>query len=87
MPTSLKLDENYKGHDSIAVEIKTLDDIFSELCINEQTCIKIDVEGFELSVLQGIENLIKNNKVFLQIEIFDEEFSETSKFLEAYKKL
>ena len=45
--------------------------------------IKIDVEGFELSVLQGIENLIKNNKVFLQIEIFDEELSETSKFLEA----
>ena len=46
--------------------------------------IKIDVEGFELSVLQGIENLIKNNKVFLQIEIFDEELSETSNFLEAY---
>ncbi len=46
--------------------------------------IKIDVEGFELSVLQGIQNLIKNNKVFLQIEIFDQELSETSKFLEAY---
>ena len=45
--------------------------------------IKIDVEGFELSVLQGIQNLIKNNKVFLQIEIFDQELSETSKFLEA----
>ena len=55
--------------------IKYTDDIIA---------IKIDVEGFELSVLQGIENLIKNNKVFLQIEIFDEELSETSKFLEAY---
>ncbi len=46
--------------------------------------VKIDVEGFELSVLQGIENLVKNNKVFLQIEIFDQELSETSKFLEAF---
>ena len=46
--------------------------------------IKIDVEGFELSVLKGIQNLIKNNKVFLQIEIFDQELSETSKFLEAH---
>ncbi|MBD1141846.1 FkbM family methyltransferase [Pelagibacterales bacterium SAG-MED32] len=55
--------------------IKYTDDIIA---------IKIDVEGFELSVLQGIENLIKNNKVFLQIEIFDEELIETSKFLEAY---
>ena len=46
--------------------------------------IKIDVEGFELSVLQGIENLIKNNKVFLQIEIFDQELEETSKFLDVH---
>ena len=29
-------------------------------------------------------DLIKNNKVFLQIEIFDQELSEASKFLEAY---
>ena len=46
--------------------------------------IKIDVEGFELSVLQGIENLIRNNKVFLQIEIFDQELGETSRFLNAH---
>ncbi len=55
--------------------IKYTDDIIA---------IKIDVEGFELSVLQGIENLIKNNKVFLQIEIFDQELGETSKFLDAH---
>ena len=55
--------------------IKYTDDIIA---------IKIDVEGFELSVLQGIENLIKNNKVFLQIEIFDQELGETSRFLNAH---
>ena len=55
--------------------IKYTDDIIA---------IKIDVEGFELSVLQGIENLINNNKVFLQIEIFDQELGETTKFLDAH---
>ena len=55
------------------------DDLIKD--VDSIIAIKIDVEGFELSVLQGIKNLIKNNKIFLQIEIFDEELNETSKFL------
>ena len=51
---------------------------------NNTIAIKIDVEGFELSVLQGITNLIKNNRIFLQIEIFDWEFSKTSSFLKEH---
>ena len=51
---------------------------------NNIIAIKIDVEGFELSVLQGITNLIKNNRIFLQIEIFDWEFSKTSSFLKEH---
>ncbi len=58
------------------------DDLIKD--VDSIIAIKIDVEGFELSVLQGIENLIKNNKIFLQIEIFDEKLSETSKFLEDF---
>ena len=58
------------------------DDLIKD--VDSFIAIKIDVEGFELSVLQGIENLIKNNKIFLQIEIFDEKLSETSKFLEEF---
>ncbi len=58
------------------------DDLIKD--VDSFIAIKIDVEGFELSVLQGIENLIKNNKIFLQIEIFDEKLSETSKFLEDF---
>ncbi len=58
------------------------DDLIND--IDSIIAIKIDVEGFELSVLQGFENLIKNNKIFLQIEIFDEKLSETSNFLEDF---
>ena len=58
------------------------DDLIND--IDSIIAIKIDVEGFELSVLQGFENLIKNNKIFLQIEIFDEKLKETSSFLEDF---
>ena len=58
------------------------DDLIKD--IDSIIAIKIDVEGFELSVLQGFENLIKNNKIFLQIEIFDEKLKETSSFLEDF---
>ena len=58
------------------------DDLIKD--VDNIIAIKIDVEGFELSVLKGIEKLLKNNKVFLQIEIFDQELGETSKFLEVF---
>jgi FkbM family methyltransferase len=43
--------------------------------------VKIDVEGYENKVLLGIKNLLKNNKILLQIEIFDYNFKKINKFL------
>jgi len=43
--------------------------------------IKIDVEGYENKVLSGIKNLLNNNKILLQIEIFDDNFKKINKFL------
>ena len=43
--------------------------------------IKIDVEGYENKVLFGIKNLLKNNKILLQIEIFDNNFKKINKLL------
>jgi FkbM family methyltransferase len=43
--------------------------------------IKIDVEGHELDVLKGIQNLIKFNKCILQIEIFNKDFDIVNSFL------
>ena len=45
------------------------DDIIS--LNNEIITIKIDVEGFELDVLKGLEKLLINNLCYLQIEIWD----------------
>ena len=43
--------------------------------------IKIDVEGHELNTLKGIQNLLKNNKCILQIEIFNKNFNVVNSFL------
>ena len=59
------------------------DNVFKD--VNKIFAIKVDVEGLELLVLQGLANLIKNNRIFLQIEIFDQEFIKTSSFLEEHK--
>ena len=44
------------------------------------TC-KIDVEGHELDVLKGMINILKKNKLILQIEIFDSEYKKVNSFL------
>ena len=43
--------------------------------------LKVDVEGSELDVLNGLKNLLKKNKVFLQIEIFDKNYHKVNNFL------
>lgn len=51
---------------------------------NKDISIKIDAEGHEHEVLQGLKKLIIDNRIFLQIEIF-KNFNKTNKFLKKYK--
>ena len=48
---------------------------------NSNIAIKIDVEGHEFNVLQGLKKLIKNNNCILQIELFDKNFEQSNNFL------
>lgn len=48
---------------------------------NNNLAIKIDVEGHELNVLEGIQNLLKNNKCLIQIEIFEKNFHTVNSYL------
>jgi FkbM family methyltransferase len=47
----------------------------------KKIAIKIDVEGYENKVLLGIKNLLKNNRILLQIEILDNNFKKINKLL------
>ena len=51
--------------------------------------VKIDVEGFELSVLQGMHNILKKYKPFIMIEIQTKNYDQVNTILTDlyYKKL
>jgi len=62
------------------IKTKKLDNLINVR--NKSLLIKIDVERHEYSVLEGSKNILMNNKIFLQIEIFPELFEKTNSFLE-----
>ncbi len=60
-------------------EFKKGDDIFS--FENKNIVLKIDAEGHEKEVIEGLENNFNNNNILLQIEIFDKKFDYMNKIL------
>ena len=63
----------YKGEFKIGDEILNFK--------RDNLAIKIDVEGHELNVLKGIQNLLKSNKCIIQIEIFEKNFDIVNSYL------
>lgn len=59
----------------------TLDSLFD--FSNKSLCLKIDVEGHESAVVQGTLKLLRNNKCFIQIELY----KEPMQMIEALSKL
>ena len=49
--------------------------------LNEKIAIKIDVEGHEHNVIEGLKNILVSNSIFIQIEIFDRHLEKVSKTL------
>ncbi|MDA9674876.1 FkbM family methyltransferase [Pelagibacteraceae bacterium] len=64
---------------SIPINLSTGDSIFNNQ--NDIISIKIDVEGHENLVINGMHNLLNNNKVLIQIEIHLENFIKTHEIL------
>ena len=61
------------------ITVKKLDDIID---INQsEILVKIDVERHEKKVLEGMENIINNNNIILQIEIGEEQQNEVFRYL------
>ena len=52
---------------------------------NKKICIKIDAEGHEHEVLQGLKNLLNYNEIFLQVEVFEKNFNKINKYLKSQK--
>jgi FkbM family methyltransferase len=67
---------NYKVYEA---EFKVGDEVLN--FEGDNLAIKIDVEGHELNVLKGINNLLKSNKCIIQIEIFEKNFNAVNSYL------
>ena len=69
------------GENSIILDSVSLDDVFDfkDKCI----FIKMDIEGHELQALRGAVRLLKENRVFMQLECFDENLAPTLELLES----
>lgn len=59
------------------IQIKALDN----LQLESPDFVKIDVEGFELNVLNGMQSIIKESKPILWIEIFSDSFGKVDSIL------
>jgi FkbM family methyltransferase len=70
------------GFQTLEVEGVALDS-FLELH-DRSLIIKIDVEGHEQHVLQGMEEILRNNRVLMQIEIYEQQQAVTFAILERY---
>ena len=75
--------------DKLNVDIISLDNFFNKNHIQPKIdFIKIDVEGFELSVLKGMKNILKNNKnikILLELshnKLHEEDLEYNSKYEE-----
>ena len=60
-------------------EFRLADDLLNYK--NKNILIKIDTEGHEKFVLEGMQKLIKNNNIFLQIEIWKKNFKTVQEIL------
>ena len=71
-PTNGIVDAGTPG--AIIVAIETGDELVKSNSVKMPNVIKIDVEGFELDVIQGITNILKNRtlkKVFVEVHFFE----------------
>lgn len=81
-------DEEIKNYDANKIKkitgtSKKGDEILK--IVDKKIAIKIDVERHELNVLKGMQNLIINNKIILQIELFDKRKVNIEKYLKIRK--
>jgi FkbM family methyltransferase len=63
-----KYPRRHEGSEKVQVVKKRLDDVLS--VAGKTLAIKIDVEGHELSVLKGMEELLRNNDCGLMMEVW-----------------
>ena len=77
--TAIVEKDSYDQFNVFYAEFKIGDKVINK--INDIIAIKIDVEGHELNVLEGLKNTLLNNKAIIQIEIFKKNYHQVHNYL------
>ena len=75
------------GLDVISVPIKKLDTFVQEQNISKIDFVRMDVEGFELNVIEGMKNVLRKLRPMIQVEVHKKFLGakNTKKLLEIFK--
>ena len=74
------INDEFKKNQHIFISVMSLDSIL-HIFKNNVSVIKIDVEGFELLVLEGSKQFLEKHKPVIIIEIFDEQYTQILELL------
>jgi len=71
----------------IKVQAKTIDTFLEEISLKQIDFVRMDVEGYEYHIINGMKNIIKNSKPMFQIEIHSSLLGKqrTEKFLKEFQ--
>ena len=72
---------SYENFDVYFADFKIGDKIINQN--QKRIAIKIDVEGHEINVLNGLKNTLMKNKIIIQIEIFEINFQKVNNFFKS----
>ena len=78
-----------EGDSRDTVKILRFDDLYKDLQIRDLCITKVDVEGFEEQVLEGMHEFVKSEKPLFVIELWTEKSPKLVEFLKSqgYKRL
>ncbi|MBU4537453.1 MAG: FkbM family methyltransferase [Weeksellaceae bacterium] len=78
-----------EGSSRDSVKILRFDDLYNDLQIKDFCIVKVDVEGFEEQVLEGMHGFVKTHQPLFVIELWAEKSPKLVEFLKAqgYKRL
>lgn len=69
------------------VPIRTLDSLLSEMKLQKNILLKIDVQGFEMEVIKGSKELLEKASILIVETSFQELYKDQPLFYEVYKYL
>ena len=77
------------GNNKDAVQILRFDDIYKDFNISDFCIVKVDVEGYEEQVVEGMHDFVKIHKPLFVIELWAEKSPKLVEFLKSqgYKRL